>query len=71
MLVFMAEGDQTLLLSGSPALSNLRNIRNTKPDITYFCGKSHVVSPLLRGGAFSALHWPFQPLQILTKELFF
>lgn len=52
-------------------LSNLGNTRNTKPDITYFCGKSHVANPLLLGGAFSAPHWPFQPLQVLTKELFF
>lgn len=67
----MAGGDQTLLLSGFPTLSNLRNIRNMTPDIAYFCGQSGVVNPLLWGGAFSALHWPFQPLEILTKELFF
>jgi len=52
-------------------LSNHGSTSNTKPDVTYFCGKSQVANPLLLGGAFSALHWSFQPLQVLTKELFF
>lgn len=69
--LFMAGGDQTLLLSSFSTLSNLRKIRTVKPDITYFRGQSRVANPLLWEGVFSALHWPFQPLEILTKELFF
>lgn len=52
-------------------LSNHGSTSSTKPDVTYFCGKSQVANPLLLGGTFSALHWSFQPLQVLTKELFF
>lgn len=69
--LFMAGGGQTPLLSGFLTLCKLRSIRNMKPDIAYFCGQSHVANPLLWGGAFPAFHWPFQPLEILTKELFF